>query len=269
MRYNKSILGFFIAFIIFSHCAQQPADRSDIPIREYSIQSVLWLQNAAEYRALSYQSYRLARLQLDRFLSEKKSAPNKAAIVTDLDETVLDNSPFNAKLIEIDANFSAERWLEWSNLAEAEAIPGALAFYNYAASRGVEVFYISNRMVREQQKTIANLKKLGLPYADDTHVLLKEKSSGKESRREKVSASHEIVLLLGDNLSDFSDLFDRQGSQRRNVLADSMQGEFGTKFIIFANPMYGDWESKGIYEGRYDWSKTQSDSIRRGKIRAY
>jgi 5'-nucleotidase (lipoprotein e(P4) family) len=251
------------------HCRTEDSEKSEIPIREHSIQSVLWQQNAAEYKALTYQAYHLARLQLDKMLVKININKSNPAIITDIDETVLDNSPFNGKLIELDQNYSPELWMQWGNLASADTIPGALGFFQYAADRGIKIFYISNRFDQQKQITIENLKRYNFPFADDKHVLLKTGSSEKETRRQTVADKHKIIMLLGDNLSDFTSLFDKQDTARRNQLVDSLKSSFGSRFIVFPNPMYGDWETKGLYEGRYDWSPQQADSIRHLKIRSY
>jgi 5'-nucleotidase (lipoprotein e(P4) family) len=269
MKTRSFIISIIISPILMMHCGTDDSGKSGIPIREHSIQSVLWQQNAAEYKALTYQAYHLAQLQLDKLLSAEISGKSKLAVITDIDETVLDNSPFNGKLIELDVNYNRDLWLQWGNLSIADTIPGALGFFKYAAKRGVEIFYISNRYFEQQAVTIQNLKKYGFPFADKGHVLLRTQSSAKDSRRQTVAKTHKVLLLLGDNLSDFTSLFDRQGTVRRNVLVDSLKSEFGSKFIVFPNPMYGDWESKGIYEGRYDWRPEQADSIRHHKIRSY
>jgi 5'-nucleotidase (lipoprotein e(P4) family) len=250
-------------------CGTGDSKKSAIPIREYSIQSVLWQQHAAEYKALTYQTYHLARLQLDKMLGEIDVNKISPAVIADIDETVLDNSPFNGKLIELDTNYSPELWVEWGKLAIADTIPGALGFFRYAADKGVVIFYISNRFDTQKQVTIHNLKKYNFPFADEKHILLKTGSSEKETRRKSVADSHKILMLLGDNLSDFTSLFDKQDTARRNQLVDSLKSSFGHRFIVFPNPMYGDWESKGIYEGRYDWRPEQADSIRHLKIRSY
>jgi len=261
----------FIALFTVCLLGCTPANIKEplIPSREYSIQSVLWQQHAAEYRALAYQTYRLARLRLDQILDTEEKRITTAAILTDIDETVLDNSAFNGKLIALDSAYSRSLWLEWGELADADTIPGALGFFNYAVEKGVEIFYISNRYSEQKSATIKNLKKFGFPYADESHILLREKSGEKESRRQSLAGTHEIVLLLGDNLSDFSSVFDRQSTEKRNALVDSLNQMFGDRFIIFPNPMYGDWESQGIYEGRFDWAPAQVDSLRRHKIQSF
>ena len=244
-------------------------DTTLIPVREHSVLAVLWQQLSAEYRALAYQSFNLAKYQLDEILLDNQKREKPLAIITDIDETVLDNSPYNAKMIELDEEYTKELWIEWGTEKKALPIPGALSFFKYAESKGVEVFYISNRFESQQAETLENLKNVGFPYLDDTHILLKKESSEKESRRNKVEDTHKVIMLLGDNLSDFSMLFDGQSTQKRNELADSLKAEFGKKFIVLPNPMYGDWETKGLYEGSYDWTASQKDSIRKKKLESY
>lgn len=236
----------------------------EIPKKEHTIQALLWQQRAAEYKALTHQAYNLAKIQLDQILKNNHTKP--IAIVTDIDETVLNNSPYNARMVKTDSNYTKKSWIAWGKEANAKAIPGAVAFFKYAKSKGVAIFYISNRYDVQKPETIKNLKTEGFPGVDDTHVLLKTSTSQKQPRRDLVKKDYEIVLLLGDNLSDFSELFDKQSTKTRNALVDELQANFGTKFIVFPNPMYGDWETKGIYEGSYKWSAKQQDSIRKAKL---
>ena len=107
---------------------------------------------------------------------------------------------------------------------------------------------------------------MNLPNADTSHVFLRTTSSEKQARRDRVLETHEVVLYMGDNLSDFSDVFDNQSTESRNQLVEDMQASFGDKFIVFPNPMYGDWESKGIYENNRGWTNEQKDSIRLSKL---
>ncbi len=246
-----------------------PQQSLQIPTQEHSIQAVNWQQQAAEYRALCLQAYNFARLRLDAMLDTTKMDVKKLAIVTDLDETAVDNSPFNAKMIELDEAYQKSRWIEWGNEVSAKAVPGAVEFLKYAASQGVEIFYISNRYPEQLQVTIENLDKLDFPFSDEAHVMLRNQSSGKLERREKVEETHTIIMLLGDNLADFTDLFEKQNSGRRHALVDSLAAEFGSRFIVLPNVMYGDWQTNGIYEGRYDWTESQRDSIRHKKLISY
>jgi len=236
-----------------------------IPKREHSVQALLWQQNSAEYKALCYQAYNLAKLKIDEISKNQYLRP--IAIVTDIDETVLDNSPYNARMVKADQGYTKDTWYAWGKEVSAKPIPGSLEFFNYAAKKGITIYYLSNRDNIQKVETIANLKKVGFPGVDEKHVLLRNGSSAKKPRRDLISETHQIVMLFGDNLSDFSELFDKQPTVKRNELAKGMKTKFGVDFIVLPNPMYGDWETKGIYEGSYKWTTKQKDSIRKYKLR--
>jgi len=142
--------------------AVQPAPGVDM---EYQIGAILYQQKAAEYRALAYQAYNLARWQLDADLDKHnaKKLPKDQrklprAIVVDIDETVLDNSPSNAYAAKNDLPFNVKDWYAWGEMRKAKAVPGAVDFLNYSVSKGVKVFYISNRDEVQRQATIDKLR---------------------------------------------------------------------------------------------------------------
>lgn len=244
--------------------------RSDsIPVQEHSVQAVLWQQHAAEYRALAYQAFNLAKYRLQDILQKTDQHDTSLAIITDIDETVLDNSRFNAKLIEDDEEYSKERWIKWAKEIIAQPIPGSQEFFKYVNEKDVEIFYISNRFKSNKAATVKNLRKYDYPNADSAHIFLKDTTSGKQPRRNKAMANHTILLLLGDNLGDFHHAFDDRSTEKRNSLVDSMKQKFGKKFIAFPNPMYGAWETDGIYEGKYDWTPAEKDSLRKAKLESY
>lgn len=270
---KNTFFGTLFVFILFIGCKShinqiKQENTKNIPVKEHTIQALLWQQNAAEYKALTYQAYNLAQFQLDKILAEN-DFKKPIAIVTDIDETALDNSPYSGKQVELDENYTSLRWAEWVKELKAKEIPGALSFFNYAKSKGVEVFYISNRSASQTIETIKNLQLKNFPFADEAHVILKTNSSEKETRRNNVRKTHEIVLFLGDNLSDFSSVFENRSTAQRNKSVDSLKALFGKKYIVFPNPIYGDWETKGILEGKYNWTNSQKDSIRHKKITSY
>lgn len=242
---------------------------TSIPIREHSIQSVLWQQLSAEYKALCYQAFNTAKYQLDNLVQENKNSKKPLAIVTDIDETLIDNSPYNANMIKEDVSYSKEDWVYWGKLEQAEAVPGAIEFLKYASSKGIEIFYLSNRYKIQEPETISNLKKLGFPKPEEKFMLLRTSTSGKEDRRQTVLKNYNTIMLLGDNLSDFSELFDKKSTKERAELVEKFKNDFGKSFIVLPNPMYGDWETKGLYQGNYNWSAFQKDSIRRHSLRVY
>lgn len=63
---------------------------------EYSLDAVLWQQHSGEYKALCYQTFALAKLRLMEKITAHKKDEAPLAIITDIDETVLDNSPQRA-----------------------------------------------------------------------------------------------------------------------------------------------------------------------------
>ena len=256
--------------IVFTSCNEQKPEKdteSQTPVKEHTELAVIWQQNAAEYRALSYQAFNVATQKVKNLKRTKLSKP--LAIITDLDETVIDNSPYSAMQIKQDLDFDKDDWIEWGKLKQAKGLPGAVRFFNLADSLGIEVFYISNRYQDQLTETIENLKLLNLPNADSAHVFLKTTTSEKQARRNKVLEDYQVVLYMGDNLSDFSSVFDNQNSKSRNESVDKMSTEFGDQFIVFPNPMYGDWESKGLYENKRDWSDKEKDSLRNLKLTSY
>lgn len=229
--------------------------------------SAAFIQNAAEYRALCYQAFNMARYRLDEFLMVDKNAI-PPAIVTDIDETILDNSPYEVNNTLQGKSYSTTTWYEWTGLRQADTVPGALSFLKYAKSRGVEIFYITNRDEVERNGTLGNLNKFGFPDADNAHLLLREKSSSKESRRSQVLKTHRIILLLGDNLADFSGLYDKKSTAERKQQTDALRDEFGSRFIILPNPTYGDWES-ALYQYNYKLTTQQKDSAIRASLRGF
>jgi len=237
------------------------------PANEHTVQAVLWVQRSGEYRALCHQAFNLARRVLDEELKANPS-PKKRAVVGDVDETVLDNSPYQARLIKTRQGYATASWRHWVDLARAEAMAGAVDFLKHAASRGVEVFYISNRRTEERDGTLANLRAKGFPHADDAHLLLRTAEGSKTKRRAAVRATHEIVLLMGDNLNDLSDGFDGKDPAGRIAEVEKLAQEFGRRFIVLPNPLYGDFEDS-IYRYNRSLPEAEKDGLRKGALKDY
>jgi len=226
--------------------------------------SSLYQQRAAEYRALCFQAYNIARLRLDIAISKPGKKPY--AVVTDIDETLLNNSPYDAARAVQNLEFDSKTWKAWTAKAVADTVPGAAAFLKYAASKGVTVFYITNRDENERTGTLKNLKRYNLPNADTAHLLLKQKTSSKEDRRQQVLKTNDIILLCGDNLPDFDALYDNGPSEaNRKANTDKLAKEFGSKYIIIPNLSYGDFEG-ALYNFNYKLTGEQKDSVIIDKI---
>lgn len=224
-------------------------------VPDQSVTAVLWFQRSAEYRALCYQAYNLAELRIKEYLTHPDKE-REAAVIFDIDETLLDNSPQEALNIIENKAFTQERWKAWTDQASAAAIPGALDFCHFLARNGIHVIYVSNRLNTEGVSTLLNLQKWNFPYADRNHLYLKSTTSGKEARRNIIEKQYNVIMLVGDNLSDFDEVFEDRSVNFGYGTVDSLRADFGKKFIVLPNPMYGDW-TKPLTGERKGWlSKT-------------
>jgi 5'-nucleotidase (lipoprotein e(P4) family) len=227
---------------------------------EYLINATLWVQNAAEYRACCYQSFNYAKLALDNNLkTAKKDKPS--AVVLDIDETVLDNSYFEAYLVQNDTSYTKENWKEWSNMQCATATPGAIEFLEYAKSKNVEIVYISNRREDEIESTLANMAKLGFPEVKMENFFFRTDESDKDARRKLAAEKYNIILLVGDNLADFDSMLDDRSVNNGFENVDNIKEQFGSMLIILPNPMYGNWEKPLIKDENKTGLQNKIDAL--------
>jgi acid phosphatase len=236
------------------------------------LNAVLWVQSSVEYEATARQAFRLADVRLADALDDPSwtAALEQGeaftgllpAVILDVDETVLDNSPFQARLIRDGREFESEAWSAWTAEARARAIPGALGFTRRADSLGVRVFYVTNRDYTDEEATRRNLEQLGFPLDEDADVLLTrgerpEWGSDKASRRAHVARTHRVLLVIGDDLNDFVSGA-RETREARLALARRHEEAWGLRWIVLPNPTYGSWEST-----LYDFARTLSADERR------
>jgi 5'-nucleotidase (lipoprotein e(P4) family) len=242
-----------ILALILPACKEPDPPQKGKKADQEVIMSVLYQQQAAEYRALCLQAYNIAKERLIAS-AHLKTDKDSLAIITDLDETALDNSAFEAQLILDDSTYSGRRFTEWVKMKKAGAVPGSVAFFNFAndlntkLKKKIDVFYVSNRDVSLVGVTMDNMSRLGFPQLTPGHFLFcpDPKKPSKESRRQLIEKNHTVLLLLGDNLIDLDYRFDSDqkltgGERARRV--DSLAGLWGMRYIVFPNAIYGDWES--------------------------
>jgi 5'-nucleotidase (lipoprotein e(P4) family) len=249
--------------------AQCPGSVAVKALADDAFRATLWQQSAAEYDALCLQVFARADAMLHRAMaeaswsalhpSEARTLPKGAplAIITDIDETLLDNSAFSVRQMREPAPACMtvaeakvdwdRRWLEWVNEGEAKAIPGAANFMRTAATHGgVEIFYVTNRKDNERAATCKNLIDEGFPLVDcNTHVLMRNEEEGRKkdkvSRRASIAATHRVVLMFGDNLGDFVGNVMTDESQRAALVAER-QMWWGERWFMLPNPSYGTWD---------------------------
>lgn len=220
--------------------ALAPAPAPTVGLSQQNADAVIYQHSSAEIHRLYQQCYELAKLRLDANLARPHTLP--AAVIVDIDETVLDNSPFQVTNTAKDRIYTPANWTSWTQLASAKALPGAVEFLKYAADKQCAIYYISNRSAEEKNATIKNLFELGFPMADEAHVLCMEnKVSDKTDRRAFVSKGHYVALLCGDQLRDFDERFKDRGTDFGRTIVDAMQDTLSRYFIMLPNPMYGTW----------------------------
>jgi 5'-nucleotidase (lipoprotein e(P4) family) len=266
----KRSIAFSLLIILVTACKVQNkmavANHEAPVILQGPAWAAAWQQKAGEYKALCYQAYNLAQMRLDLLLQKQYDKP--VAIVTDIDETVLDNSPYQVHQALQNAEYSDSSWIEWTDRVDCDTVPGALSFLIYAKSKGVAVFYITNRLEKERSATLKDLQRWNFPDATGDHLTMKTTTSGKEIRRQQVADHYEILLLLGDNLSDFSAVFDKKPLEERNDQAKNNASLFGNKFIVLPNAMYGDWDG-AIYQFQYNLPAAEKEKIIMKSLKKY
>lgn len=248
-----------------------------------NLNAVLWMQTAAEYDAAVRGTYAAARAQLDKALADPawNALPEgesgdgfetrPPAIIVDADETMIDNSPFQARGVRDDGSFAYDNWLTWVNERRARALPGAVEFANYAASKNVPIYFVTNRDApAETESTIANLRALGFPIAADaSNVLLRgdARAPGREKsqRRRWVGARHRVLLLLGDNLGDFMDGVAVSVAERQALVA-KYADRWGSRWFMQPNPSYGSWEA-ALLAACGESGKADPIACKRGQMR--
>jgi 5'-nucleotidase (lipoprotein e(P4) family) len=244
---------------------QVPVTPSSVIVNGKLFTSV-YQQKAAEYKALCFQAYNLAMMRLDEALAKK--GDSRLAIITDIDETVLDNSMYAINRALQNKDYESLSWSQWIERADADTVPGAPHFLKYCASKNVEVFYITNRDEKDRNGTIKILDAFNLPNVDTRHLIMRQGTSSKEQRRQEITGAYNVVLLIGDNLADFSGDFDKKSQEDRENYTKKIAAEFGNRFILIPNPVYGDWES-ALYNNNNNYSLAEKDSIIRSAGKTY
>ena len=226
-----------------------------------NLNAVLWVQSSAEYDAAALTVYNAATARLDEALAdpawdalapgERAAAPAAAglppAVIMDVDETVLDNSPYQARLVRDAGAYDEATWAAWVEERAARAVPGVRGFARAAAERGITIVYLSNRTEALQDATLDNLRALGLPVADDSVFLGKgtagceRAGSDKDCRRALVAQRYRVLMQFGDQLGDFVAV-EAGTPAARAALAERHAGWFGERWWMLPNPTYGDWE---------------------------
>jgi acid phosphatase len=246
------VLGAALAALSFGSARAQEVAPNDMLL------GTLWTQSSVEYRGNALTVFALAKIRLDQALADKSwtAAPVEQkgdfqnlppAVVLDIDETLLDNSLYQVWMMKNNQTFSTKTWDQFCAAQVSKAIPGAVEFTKYADSKGVKVFYITNRGAETEKDTRENMQKLGFPMGGnvDTFLMQNEKpdwGSAKGTRRAVVAKDYRILLNIGDNFGDFDDRY-RTSVAERAKLFDADIAYWGKQWLMIANPTYGSWDT--------------------------
>lgn len=257
---NKRTLGSGLVLCMLAAGALPDGDRTGL------LNAVAWTQTSAERDALCRQIYAAATAAVRARAPAAGGKP--PAVIVDVDETVLDNSPYQARLVGDQQPFSGQTWNAWCQEAKAEAVPGAVAFAQACEAEGVRVFYVTNRTVAVEAATRTNLSARGFPLADgeDLDVVLSrgdiDDKSSKVARRTFVGSAYRVVVLVGDDLHDFVDAEPSLEARRRAMELHS--DLWGRAWFLLPNPMYGSWE-RVITTGQDDAHAAKQAALRAGR----
>jgi 5'-nucleotidase (lipoprotein e(P4) family) len=257
--HRSRLLALAAALLFPIAAAAQESTPAAAPVTpDDNLNAVLWMQHSVEYQASTMAAFALAKRRLIQAMGDpwwtavpdvQKGNYSKLppAIILDVDETLLDNSKYQAWNISSGQPFSNETWKAFVEAKVSTAIPGAVAFTRYANARGIKVFYVSNRTEDMEQATRDNMQALKFPMGGnvDTFLLAKEQSdwtSAKGTRRAFIAKNYRVLLLMGDNFGDFVDAYKGSEADRQKVFDDSTT-HWTKDWIMLPNPSYGSFEA--------------------------
>jgi acid phosphatase len=239
--------------------------------QQENLDAILWVQTSSEYAATAIGAYAAATDALHRIVGTDPTAVDRMAVVMDLDETVLDNSAYQAQGVLDDVGYQVETWDEFVALRNATAVPGAVDFITAGQDLGVKFLFITNRPCRDRadnsgdcpqkEDTLVNLRQLGIESDLDALFLKGERvpdrclsflsgsedaqgrwtESDKTTRRQCVELDHDIVMLVGDQLGDFLGGLEETTPASRKALLGQYKSNWGNNWFMIPNPTYGSW----------------------------
>ncbi|MGE8303232.1 MAG: 5'-nucleotidase, lipoprotein e(P4) family [Pseudomonas kermanshahensis] len=269
MTRSVSLIAALLATLL-TGCQQHPPANDQLD-------AVLWTQTSVEHDLLFRQVYASATQHLDRALADPTwdalaHAPRALhglppALIIDIDETLLDNVPLNARSIINDRPYDYDAWYQWVDRANAPALPGAVDFLQAAARRGITPYYLTNRAPGQEQATLENLRRAGFPIDSSAQILTagtaiggcQASGSDKTCRRHWVGTQARVLMQLGDSFGDF---MATRGSQQAQLdAARPYLAWLGERWFLLPNPTYGGWYS-APYQGREGLSEQQKRAFK-------
>jgi 5'-nucleotidase (lipoprotein e(P4) family) len=282
-RSRRAWLVAVVLLVALGCAAPRIAQQAPDPPASDLLNAVLWMQRSVEFKASALTAFALARIRLDQALADPNwtGAPKEQAgayqslppaVILDIDETIFDNSGYQAWMVLKGTTFDPKTWNAYVNTMTSLPIPGALEFAQYADSKGVKVFYITNRVAEEEPATRKNLEKLGFPMGGNADTMLTARKqpdwgSAKGTRRAHVARSYRVLLNVGDNFGDFVDEYRGSEAERLKVL-EQHKDRWGREWIMIANPSYGSFES-APFGHDFKLSDGEKRKLKRGVLDAW
>ncbi len=260
MKIGKLVVPLCLPFLLVACTTQDGSEKSpDL--------GALWVQNSAEYHAVSRQVYRTASMALPALIADKawsaipyqNNAENlPPAIIMDIDQTVVNGIDFE---LGYERPFTSTKHDAWNDSHVAMPVPGASEFVELARASGVQVFFLTGRPCSTTAESscppksiaVQDLIEAGIP-ADEADVSLageqQDWGSEKKVRRDYIARNHRVIMLFGDDLGDFVPCVRRSpvapcetGATIANRLALATEHDayWGAGWYILPNPMYGSW----------------------------
>lgn len=205
-----------------------------------------WVRDSIEYHTLTHQVYAGAtRAVQETIAAEGLKKKDHFVVVVDVDETILDNSPYQLQMGAYGTSFEPASWNAWCERREAIPVPGAAAFIASVHEAGGKVAFVTNRHEVTRQATQDNLEAQGLWGKDDILCLkTDDEAYDKVVRRTEVrggtgACSWEgkparVLAYVGDTITDFPEAGEEAGVDR--------DAAWGQSYFLLPNPMYGSWE---------------------------
>jgi 5'-nucleotidase (lipoprotein e(P4) family) len=277
MGLRRQVLCGFAALMVAAPALAEDPPQSDL------LNATLWMQRSVEFKATALAGFALAYVRLEQAMADKSwtAAPGEQtgayqdlppAVILDIDETLLDNSGYQAWMVLNNTTFDPKTWNQFVKAEIATPIPGAVEFSKFVESKGVKVFYISNRTGEEEEATRRNMERYGFPMGGnvDTFLMSRERpdwTSAKSTRRAHVAKDYRVLLNIGDNFGDFHDSYRGSEAERLKVFEEN-KARWGREWIMIANPSYGSFES-APFNHDYKQSREAQRTAKRGALQPW
>ena len=215
--------------------------------------AVKWYNDSAEKNALYLQIFRLAKPVLDANKQKLVTDGAGCGVVFGIDQTLLDNTPYQVALERSHTSFNLDSWGRYVNDANSSAEPGAAEITNYVHSIGCKVNLVTNRLASLQKPTEANLKKQGV-YFDQVLYAADPKAYDKNPRFDSIvngtapsKLDKQIVIAyFGSDIQDFpyskQSAYKTKNPNKASVYSKFGDTNYGDTYFVLPNVMYGSWD---------------------------